>query len=234
MRTGSSDGAEPTVNGGVDVRKSTRITGVRSPNAESPTRLCRVRVEPSLTPTPEAPCGHDSDARPRQVLPIGVVPVTDARYPDRWLNDRRIRRLSDRAHRVFVTTLVWSVSNRTDGRIETEDLDELPTVPDRMVRDELVKSGLWRRDGADLVIAGFDETQTTAAELDRLARARAAARQKKARQRAGVPGDVPGDDTGQARQGQARTGEDPDDMPSEQTSRLDALARARADRGWEA
>jgi hypothetical protein len=40
--------------------------------------------------------------------------VTDARFPERWLNDRRVR--------LFVISLTWSVSNRTDGDLYDDDL----------------------------------------------------------------------------------------------------------------
>jgi len=48
--------------------------------------------------------------------------VTDARFPERWLNDRRVLRLSDPAFRLFVIPLTWSVSNRTDGDLYDDDL----------------------------------------------------------------------------------------------------------------
>jgi hypothetical protein len=53
--------------------------------------------------------------------------VTDARFPERWLNNRRVLRLSDRAFRLFVISLTWSVSNRTDG--ELYDDDDLLLIP---------------------------------------------------------------------------------------------------------
>jgi hypothetical protein len=43
--------------------------------------------------------------------------VTGACFPERWLNDRRVLRLSDPAFRLFVTSLTWSVSTRTDGEL---------------------------------------------------------------------------------------------------------------------
>ncbi len=52
--------------------------------------------------------------------------MTDARIPDRWLSDRRLQRLSDVHFRAFITSLVWSVSNRTNGVIEPEDLRLIP------------------------------------------------------------------------------------------------------------
>ena len=43
--------------------------------------------------------------------------MTDARFPERWLNDRRVLRLPDDAFRLFVLSLAWSVANQADGRI---------------------------------------------------------------------------------------------------------------------
>jgi hypothetical protein len=38
--------------------------------------------------------------------------MTDARFPERWLQDRRVLRLSDVGFRLFTLSLAWSVSNR--------------------------------------------------------------------------------------------------------------------------
>jgi hypothetical protein len=128
--------------------------------------------------------------------------MTDARYPDRWLNDRRIVRLSDRAHRMLVTSLTWSVSNRTDGLIAHDDLPLLP-CGDGDVAGDLVKAGLWEVTPEGWRIIDFDETQTTRQELAAADAARRKARDKKRRQRASAPrvsrGTSPG--TSQARQG---------------------------------
>lgn len=141
--------------------------------------------------------------------------VTDARYPERWLHDRRITRLSDRAHRAFIVTITYAVSNRTDGVVLIADLRDLP----RYVEDEvpqLIEAGLMEplADGNGYVVVEFMDTQSSRAELEAADAARVAAREKKAAQRAAakqkptppsaVPGDVPGDHTGKARQGQAR------------------------------
>ena len=40
--------------------------------------------------------------------------MTDARLPERWLNDRRLQRHSADHYRAFVNALLWSVANRTD------------------------------------------------------------------------------------------------------------------------
>jgi hypothetical protein len=52
--------------------------------------------------------------------------MTDARFPERWLNDRRVLRLPDDAFRLFVLSLAWSVANQTDGRIYDEDQALVP------------------------------------------------------------------------------------------------------------
>lgn len=164
-------------------------------------------------------------------LPIvgGEPDMTDARYPERWLNDRRVRRLSDRAHRVFITAMAWAASNKTGGRVEPEDIAELPVVPDRALRDELVKSGLWARDGQDFVITEFDGTQTSAAELEKLERTRLQARIRKARER-DRSRDVTRDHTGEARQGKDRPGREVGKgSPSVPSPRV----RDRTERGWD-
>lgn len=153
--------------------------------------------------------------------------MTDARFPERWLNDRRVLRLSDAAHRLFVVALAWSVSNRTDGVIDDEDLRLIPGV-DTARAHELGQAELWDRYPDHWLIVDYDATQTTRDQLDRLDRIRRAEREKKARQRerkagreavdlvdegeggdsppALSPGTVPGDRTGEDRQGKDRQG----------------------------
>lgn len=146
--------------------------------------------------------------------------MTDARFPERWLNDRRVLRLSDEAFRLFALSLAWSVANRTDGRIYDDDLALIPASA--AGSGPLAKAGLWQRVADYWQIAEFEETQTTRDDLEALARGRRAQRDKKRRQRAAkaareaaeaaraaaaVPGDVPGDVTRDTpRTGQARTG----------------------------
>ena len=140
--------------------------------------------------------------------------MTDARFPDRWLNDKRVVRLSDSAFRTFVTTLAWSVSNRTDGILERDDLELVRGANERDV-SPLVASGLWRISGDDLLITDFDGTQTSRSQHEVLDNLRRRDRDKKARQRAkrdpaspsseqfpgtASPGNFPRDRTGQDRQ----------------------------------
>ena len=136
--------------------------------------------------------------------------MTDARLPERWLNDRRLLRLPDDAFRLFATSLMWSVANRTDGVLYDDDLALIPGVNPGLA-DPLAKAGLWKREWDRWLIIEFEETQTTRTELEAAARARRAQRDKKRRQRAAkaaaVPGDVPRDTT---RTGQDRTGQEQD------------------------
>jgi hypothetical protein len=140
--------------------------------------------------------------------------MTDARFPERWLNDRRLLRLSDAAFRLFVVSLTWSVSNRTDGELDASDLALMPGI-DPAAAVELVRAGLWMAGGspsptaAPWLITEFASTQTSSSELQILTNARRREREKKRRQRARIPGDVPGDvspGTAQDRPGQARPG----------------------------
>lgn len=125
--------------------------------------------------------------------------MTDARFPERWLNDRRVLRLSDAGFRLFVISLVWSVANRSDGVIHDDDLPLLPSGADAARSGELEKVGLWRRDRDRWLIVDFLSTQSTRDELDRLESIRRSEREKKARQRAknsAGPRDGPRDSPG--------------------------------------
>ena len=140
--------------------------------------------------------------------------MTDARLPERWLNDRRLARLSDAAFRLYVTALMWAVANRTEGLLAADDLPLMPRVDLGRV-DELEKAGLWTRDQDGWLIAEFVETQTSNEQLAATARARLLARDRKARQRArereeknASSRDVTRDYTGQDRPGQDRPGQD--------------------------
>lgn len=124
--------------------------------------------------------------------------MVDARFPERWLLDRRVRRLSDSEFRTFTLTLVWSAASRTEGVIDTDDIDALPgaTVKNATA---LVTAGLWTplRPGT-WYVTDFNATQTSRAEHELLENARRREREKKQRQRARssttpVPGDVPED-----------------------------------------
>lgn len=136
--------------------------------------------------------------------------MTDARLPERLLNDRRLMRLPPEHFRAYVLSLLWSVSNRTEGLIERDDLLLVPgLIAD--APDALERSGLWCSCTAGWEIADFGATQSSRAELESVERARTKARERKARQRErdrerDGHADVPRDSTGKDRTGEARTG----------------------------
>lgn len=141
--------------------------------------------------------------------------MADARIPERYLVDRRIMRLTDAERSSLFLATLWSVSNRTDGRIERGDLPIIPMFREEVVHT-LVVHGLWVEDGPDAwMIADYQRDQTTRSQFEVLDNNRRRERDKKRRQRSKkeeeVPGDVPGGlsrGTLQARQGQARQGQE--------------------------
>ncbi len=150
--------------------------------------------------------------------------MTDARFPEKWLSDRRLSRLAPEHFRSFAYALIWSVSNRTDGRIEPEDLALIPHFTRASVK-VLVAARLWTEVPNGWLITDFAVTQTSRSELEVLENVRAAEARKKRRQRAAkaagranVPGDSTGgqspgtaqDRTGQARPGQEQTNGEPE------------------------
>ena len=154
----------------------------------------------------------------------------DARMPERYLVDRRIVRLTDAQRSSYLMATLWSVSNRTDGRIERADLALIPTFDQGSV-DALVRAGLWERDASSdaWLIDDYMTTQTSRADFEVLENARRADREKKRRQRAAKaesdsrgasPGHVPGDSTGKDRQGKDRQGQ-----ASERAQRTEAISQ---------
>lgn len=160
--------------------------------------------------------------------------MTDARFPERWLNDRRFRRLSDGEYRSYAVALLWAVLNRTDGDVPARDLPYIPDfVPSHA--DRLVEAKLWAPAGAGWLILDFEATQTSKGQLDGLdARKRQDAdrqRAKRDRDRASasspvshvIPSrdrhvtesrdDIGQDRTGQDRQGQALNEEESATLP---------------------
>jgi hypothetical protein len=105
--------------------------------------------------------------------------MTDARMPERWLNDRRFRskRLSDAGYRSYMNALVWSVANRTDGVIERGDLEDIPDFNPAVV-PELMGDDLWEPLGVgdSWHISDFDTTQTGRDLLESAANYRGPAR----------------------------------------------------------
>lgn len=116
--------------------------------------------------------------------------MTDARFPDRWLNDRRLSRLSDADFRSFVTALTWSVSNRTDGRIEADDLALIPGFREQSIAG-LTSAGVWTYEADCWQIEEFSTTQTSKTQLEGLDHKRHQDRERQARKRARDQGQEP-------------------------------------------
>ena len=146
----------------------------------------------------------------------------DARLPDRWLHDRRWLGLTDEAWRLATTALLWSVANRTGGRITIEDLDLMPvTGPVRQAAGELEDADLWHAEAGHWLIGDYDDTQTSAAELDRRAHQATRERLKKQRQRARKRAALGGDSRAGAR---ATPGDTGGDRPPRSRARAAALS----------
>lgn len=107
----------------------------------------------------------------------------DSRYPCHYLTDRRVRRLSDGAHRTFVTATAWCVDNRTDGDVPAEDLDLIPRAKAEHMA-ELVKWGLASVTDDGWVLTEYRKSQSSAVQIEAALEARRASdreRQAKAR-----------------------------------------------------
>lgn len=91
----------------------------------------------------------------------------DARFPERWLSDRRLAQASDAQFRLFVNANAWSVSNRTDGLIPA---DELSLIPRANTADAsaLVALGLWETVDGGWEIKSYKDAQSSKAQLEGL------------------------------------------------------------------
>jgi len=113
----------------------------------------------------------------------------DSRFPTYYLKDRRVLKLPDPAFRLLVTATAWSVSNYTDGQIDTDDLRFIPNATEDMAA-ALVKAGLWSVTDSGWVIDDYLQTQTSAAQMRGLEfkKEQDAARAKAYRERKKQPG----------------------------------------------
>lgn len=108
--------------------------------------------------------------------------MTDARFPDRWLTDRRFILLSGDAFKLYGIALMWCVDNRTDGFLDERDLPCLPGV--LLARmGELEEARLLNRRSGGWTFTDFKKTQTGRKELERADEKREEDRQRKARER---------------------------------------------------
>ncbi|EID80801.1 hypothetical protein W59_06323 [Rhodococcus opacus RKJ300 = JCM 13270] len=96
--------------------------------------------------------------------------------------DRRLNRLSDSDFRSYIMSLVWSVSNRTEGNLFPDDLPLIPCFT-RGAEVGIETSGLWIRSGEGWAIDKFELEQTTVADLEAAERKRFNDRERKRKQR---------------------------------------------------
>jgi hypothetical protein len=106
----------------------------------------------------------------------------DARVPERYLVDRRVMRLAPVHFRSFILATLWSVSNRTEGRVGHEDIDFIPgfavTSPPVLVGAEL-----WKEEPDHWFLVEFPATQTSKAQLEAAEQKRRSDRERQARHR---------------------------------------------------
>lgn len=142
----------------------------------------------------------------------------DARFPERWLHDRRLARATHSQFRLFVNANAWAVSNRTDGLIPREELSLIPGA-NMADASALVALGLWASVPDGWMIEGFLDVQSSKSQLEGLDLKRLQDRQRQRayrerkrlssryQSREGVRDSSP-DDKGKDRQGKDRQGKD--------------------------
>ena len=107
--------------------------------------------------------------------------MSDARFPCHWLNDRRFNRTTDKAFRTYMETLAYSVTNRTDGVLE---VDDVRTVGADVIA-ELLKVELWTAIDKGYLIADYRTTQSSSQQFLAGEAEKAYSREYKAVDRAG-------------------------------------------------
>lgn len=112
---------------------------------------------------------------------------TDDKFPEH----RKIRRLSDGAYRLHHTALAFSAKDETDGRIATDDIDEMQHGR-RLAKHipSLVDAGLWRSVKGGWMLHDFLDYNPSHEQLEaERAHNRERQARARARRRAGAPWD---------------------------------------------
>jgi hypothetical protein len=109
--------------------------------------------------------------------------MTDFRFPERWLNDRRFKRLPGDLLAAYVCAGTWSVANRTDGVILRADLDDIPRLTP-VLADALTLASVFDALADGWLMTDYADTQTMRADLEHAASMRRAAAESKRRRRA--------------------------------------------------
>jgi hypothetical protein len=88
------------------------------------------------------------------------------RVDDQFPVNRKVRPLSDRAFRLYVSALCWCNANLTDGVIGTRELMYVSDVSSpRRYADELVDAGLWSKTNDSWQIHDYLEYQPSAIKV---------------------------------------------------------------------
>lgn len=149
------------------------------------------------------------------------VLTMDSRFPERWLNDRRIARASADQFRLFVYANTWSVSNRTDGLIPAAELSLIPYA-NTADAAALVALGLWKTVDGGWMIESYKDAQSSKAQLEGLDHKRRVSANASKAYRERKKAKAPSYDESPDRQhdssyddkGKARTGQAPDREPA--------------------
>lgn len=110
--------------------------------------------------------------------------MTWARFDDKTWRNRKVRRLSDAAHRIWTDSIIYSCEHLTDGQIEPADFEEIALSRHKKAKiaAELEAAGLWTPAGDGWVINDFGEFNPSRAQVV-AKRERDAARQALKRER---------------------------------------------------
>lgn len=140
--------------------------------------------------------------------------MTDARLPERWLVDRRFNRLTDKDYRSFMQLLVWTVSNRTDGYVESDDLAAVPHYDPASTHRLIVAGLLEDADDDRFYIVDYPKHQSTRAQLEAGDANRLKEAERKRNQRARGNRDKPRQATDDSPPAHPQTGELVDAWPT--------------------
>lgn len=115
--------------------------------------------------------------------------MTDARFPERWLNDGRLQRVSAAAYRTFGNALMWTVANKTDGHLPADVLVLIPHASEADIKELASVSLLVDHPSDGWLFADFEGTQTSRADHERREAERAAESASRKRRRHHAGGD---------------------------------------------
>lgn len=179
--------------------------------------------------------------------------MTDARHPEKWLNNRRFLLLSGDAYKLHSFLMMYAVSNRTDGKLTQQDLALVRGVDTGKV-PELEAAELLKWSRGKWVLTEYRDTQTSKSALDALDNQRRRDREKKRRKRDALrdaaavaagddgvpedespgtsPGASPGTSVGKDSDRTGRYAEQPDEPPDDDLNEYLDEVRKDSDNGF--